>query len=281
MENRAEAPRTWQTISSLADSVQMGRPRARLALWLRHYWRLWAAALLIAVALLLGNCASPAPQTLAFGAAVWQDGEQAVYTISTANESFAGTATFDVLRGTQSGEEGWTFRRDLSALGDQEIVVAEMSEAGYRPISSTLVRISREGSEQITARYEGSQVNMNLVTRQNVATSQTDSIPSDAREQRTLPLIVRTLPLADGYATQLNTYLPVTGRLDRVSVSVRERVDLTVAAGTFDAWEVRLRTEDSTSTLWIGVQPPHPLLKFEDARANATYELQTFRPAAP
>ena len=259
----------------------MGRPRARLALWLRHYWRLWAAALLIALALLLGNCASPAPQTLAFGAAVWQDGEQAVYTISTANESFAGTATFDVLRGTQSGEEGWTFRRDLSALGDQEIVVAEMSEAGYRPISSTLVRISREGSEQITARYEGSQVNMNLVTRQNVATSQTDSIPSDAREQRTLPLIVRTLPLADGYATQLNTYLPVTGRLDRVSVSVRERVDLTVAAGTFDAWEVRLRTEDSTSTLWIGVQPPHPLLKFEDARANATYELQTFRPAAP
>jgi hypothetical protein len=39
---------------------------------------------------------------------------------------------------------------------------------------------------------------------------------------------------------------------------------------------VTLDTGDSLSRMWIGVDAPHPLVKFEDDRSNATYELSTY-----
>jgi hypothetical protein len=237
-------------------------------------------ALLITLLIaLLAGCGSVEPQPLRFGDATWQDGETTSYRVTDINGDYAGTATFSVSRGTPSAADGWTLRRDLLVQGDQEISVVEMGAVGFRPQSSTVVRITPDGTEQVKASYGNSQANMELTTTANVLTYEQRSVPSDARDLRSLPLIVRALPLEPRYAAYINTFFPVTGRLERVTVAVEEQEQVTTVAGSFDTWRVTLTTLDNESTLWINTQPPYPLVKFEDGRNGAIYELESFAPA--
>lgn len=233
-----------------------------------------ALAILLA---LLAACGAPDPQPLIFGAAPWRDGEVSTYRVTDRNGQYAGTTRFDIL---QLDETTWSLRRETSAQGIQEIVVVEMSAEGYRPALATMIRIDAEGSEQVRTRYEGSNAYLDVTSKQDVTTQQRVSIPSDARDQRTLLMLARSLPLASAYATRINSFLPVVPILDRVTLSVRGREEVQVPAGTFDAWRLRLDTGDSRTELWVSVDAPHPVVKYQDGRNQGVYELVEFQPGS-
>jgi hypothetical protein len=191
----------------------------------------------------------------------------------------AGNATFAV-DSRASSEGGWIFVRDITALGSQEIASMELRDDSYKPTQSTLVRLDNGDVEQVKATYNGGQANLELTTVDKIVTYQSISIPTDARDQRSLPLIVRTLPLADGYSTRLNAFLPLTGNLDRVTVSVVNQARVTVPAGTYDTWEVLLEGQETYARLWIAVDPPHALVKFVDGRSKVTHELRSYEPSS-
>ena len=101
------------------------------------------------------------------------------------------------------------------------------------------------------------------------------------RDERSLLHILRTLPLAEGYVTRINSFLPVVGKQERVTVSVTGQAEVTVPAGTFPAWEVRLESPDKRiTTAWVGQEAPYPVVKFIDGRSKATYELVEFVPGS-
>lgn len=240
-----------------------------------------ALAVLLALAALTA-CGAPEPVALRFGPAPWDaTGETATYLVSDNDGAPVGTANFAVTRGTAADPEGWTLRREFTTGVAQEISVVEMGSQGFRPATSTMVRILPDGAEQVKATYDGGDVNMELTSKLDVVTYQHMSIPSDARDQRTLPLIVRALPLAEGYAVRLNSFFPITGALERASVAVRERVQVNTPGGSYDTWHVLLDTGSAESELWIGVEPPYPLVKFTDPRAGAVYELESVATGAP
>lgn len=246
-----------------------------------HNARGTALAVLLLAALALVGCGAPQPTALRFGPAPWDSGgETATYRVIDNDGVPVGTATFTVSKGTVDDPDGWTLRREFTTNLAQEIAVVEMSEQGFRPTTSTMVRILPDGTEQVRATYEGSEVSLELTTRQSVTTYERTSVPSDARDQRALPLIVRALPLADGYAVRLNSFFPITGRLERASVAVRDRTQITTPGGTFDTYHLLLDTGESESEVWIGVEPPYPLVKFTDPRAGAVYELESITPGA-
>ena len=83
-----------------------------------------------------------------------------------------------------------------------------------------------------------------------------------------------------GYAARLNSFFPITGELQRASVAVRDRVQVNAPGGSYETWHVLLDTGDAESELWIGVEPPYPLVKFTDPRAGAVYELESATPGA-
>ncbi len=163
------------------------------------------------------------------------------------------------------------------AQGVQEIVAVTMSEMEFRPLRSALVRIARDGTEVVNAQYNGSQADLELTTKQNVTTVQRVSIPSDAREQATLVMLLRALPLAQGYAARLNVFLPVVGILDRVTVEVMSQEQVIALAGTYDAWYVRMQTPDSQTEAWVASEAPYPIVKFIDSRNGGTFELSEFQ----
>lgn len=255
---------------SLGPMMRRARATSRVPTSRSASGRIAARFLALILPIVLAACGSPAPQPLRFGAAPWQDGEESTYLLSS-NGSPAGAATFSVTSGVEAGA-GWTLRRESAGAGGQEVAVVEVGESSYRPLTSTLVRVLPDGVEQVRATYESGEVSLELVTRQNNVTYNKVNVPTDARDQRTLPFLIRTLPLAKGYATTLNTFLPYTGRLERVALQVEAQETIEVPAGSYDTWRVRLKAPEREMVAWVGVDAPHPLVRLEEG--NLTFALE-------
>ncbi len=241
----------------------------------------WTAALAGLALVILAGCSRPTPTGLVFNPAPWQDGEQHTFLLTDVDGNRAGTATYAMTGGTNdAGEAMWSIERIISAQGDTEQIAMKVGAAGFRPQSSYLERSNAAGMETVDAQYNGPEVNMELTTRADVMTTQRVEVPSDVREMASLPMIVRALPLARGYATQINAFTPIVGLLDRATVSVVGDEEVTVPAGTYDTWVVTIDTGDAVSRLWIAKDAPFPLVKYIDGRNKATFELQEFA-AAP
>ena len=167
------------------------------------------AVLIMLAALVFSGCGQPAPVALKFNSAPWQSGERHTFDVIDKDGKRSGTATFTIDEGkSDTGEAMWVIERAVSAQGDVETITVKVTEQGFRPVSSYLERTHADSTETVDTQYNQGQVDLTLNTRENNMTTQLEQIPSDARETITLPMIVRALPLAKGYATQLNTLLP-------------------------------------------------------------------------
>jgi hypothetical protein len=229
---------------------------------------------LLILLLFLVGCGTPAPQPLIFNPAPWRNGEVSLYQITDVNGNRAGMARYEL---NQSADGLWTLLREINAQGGVETVMVEMSEADYRPQQAELIRRDQSGRERVATTYSGSQVDLELTTRGDVTTYERMNIPSDARDQRTLVMLARALPLAQNYATRLNSFLPVVPLLERVTLSVGRNESVSVPAGTFNTWRVTIAQRDSSLQIWVGVDAPYPVVKFVDGRNRGTFELAEFQ----
>lgn len=235
--------------------------------------------LTLVVSVLVSGCTTFAEfQPLRVEDAPWQDGERSVYRVFDRDGTAIGSAEFALSAGGETVDaEGWTVRREISAQGVQEIAVVETSSASLRPVTSSLARTSEAGQESAESVYSNGQVDTELNSTQQVFTAVRYQAPTDARDQRTLLVLIRALPLADGYATRISTYLPIAALTDRVEVVVTGREEITVGAGTFDTWRMRLDAQSDESIIaWVGVDAPHLLVQFQDNGSDATFELSEF-----
>ena len=233
-------------------------------------------ALLLFSVLILSSC-SARPQPLVFGEPVWADGETSSYRVSNREGRIVGTAIFQVRRGGQwLADDGWTLVREINDAGASELATIEIQPVGYRPVYSHLVRTGGGGKQVVEAQIAGAQVEIALTNRQGATVFERVQVPSDIRDERTLLLIVRALPLAQGYATRINSFLPVVGQMERVAVQVRGAETVSAPAGSFDTWVVELKSNERTTRAWVAQTAPFPVVKFIDGRSRATFELTSF-----
>lgn len=241
------------------------------------------AACLVAlglVAVLLAACGRPSPQPLTFAPAPWGEGEISEYRITDVNGQPAGVARFEIIRiAGQRDSDHWSIRRETLAQGVNELVSVEVTE-GMRPITSLLTRTASatQGAERVLATYDRSQVQMELTTSRNVTTFERASIPSDARDGNLLPVVVRSLPLREGYATRLHSFLPVVGQLETFTVSVLGVEEVSVPAGIFQAYKVEMSTRNYKTVAWYAQDDMNTLVKYIDGRNRGSFELALFEP---
>ncbi len=239
-------------------------------------WNSWALFSVLMVMLLAAGCGAD-PQPLVFGPPAWSGGEVSQYQVTDRTGKLAGSATVSLVAGTERGPDGWTFHREIAA-GEAEDVTVEMTAKGYIPTKSDLIRTDSGGTQKVETVIDRSQVDIVLTDRNGTEIDQRVSVPSDIRDERTLLTIARALPLAEGYATQLNSFLPVVGVVERLTIEVSKRERVDVPAGEYDTWLVEFSTQDRTTQAWIGVDVPHPVVKFIDARSKGLFELTKFTP---
>ncbi len=237
------------------------------------------------VLLVLGLCTwllmacAPDPQPLVFGPPAWGDGEVSLYRAVDRRGEVVGGVRYEVRAGGQHVDpDGWTLVREITEAEATEVVTVEMAGRSYIPVYTALERRDDQGSQRVETRIQRTRADLTLTDRLGNVTYQRLDIPSDIRDERTLPLIVRALPLEPGYLARMNSFLPVVGVFERVTVQVRDPEEITVPAGRFQAWKVTLETNDRTTTLWIDVEPPHPTVRIQDGRSRATFELLEFTP---
>ena len=228
---------------------------------------------------LLAACGEPEIMPLRIQAAPWADGEVSIYQITDIENKPAGTATITFTAGaTQIQEAAWTMQREVAAQGDHEVVVVEMTANGLRPALSTLTRLlGGDRRELVKSSYNQGQVDLELTTARDITTYERINVPSDVRDERTLLALTRALPLANGYATQVNSFLPVADLLERTTIHVTGQEQVQTPAGAYETWRVELITNRSESQAWISTSAPYILVKFVDGRTGGTYELRDYQ----
>lgn len=230
-------------------------------------------ALLIAAVATLGACSDAEPQPLRFGEAVWSPGESSLYRITDLNGRDAGIVLYEM---HALEDDAWRLERLTQAQGDEEMLTVDMAVHGFRPRASELVRSDATGRERVAAVYDQGSVELELTTKQDVTTTETVHVPSDSRDARSLFMLVRSLPLAQGYTTRINTFLPVSSRMARTSVTVLGDEQVETPAGVFDTWVLELDEGDRQSRAWVAKEGAHPLVKYIDAANGGTFVLAEY-----
>lgn len=235
----------------------------------------------IVLTFVLGACGPGEIQPLTFQPAVWSDGEVSEYSVTDVNGNYAGTLRFDIVRG--DGEDAWHIRREIAAQGTQEIIAVDVEGSGFRPQSADQIRSSNQGQEQVRTQYEGTSAHLELTTRQDITTFERISIPSDVRDEMTLLMLVRALPLDQNYATRLNVFTPIQGSMERMTVSVQGREEVETPAGSYETWRITLegRERSQRIQMWVAIEEPHPVVKFIDGRNRGTFEITGFQAGEP
>lgn len=244
---------------------------------------LLAFAGLALVAAACGSVDTPDPRPPAFAAAPWTGPERLHYELKQRDYVY-GRCTLETTPGVEpgvtqltrlcQGVEDEQFRDDATVLVDSDTL---------QPFSAQRVNTNTETGERVTRTAEYSsgegQIIFEVVQddgKTNRATREmpapTEAVPATAvYEDEALFWLVRGLPLADGYETEYTTASTMTVRVFNVEVAVEGREQVTVPAGTFEAWKVRIKTSAATNRLWVEVAPPRHIVK-----ANIeflTYEL--------
>lgn len=156
----------------------------------------------------------------------------------------------DVTRAVEEIESGWrvteTARGPMGEVSDTEV----LSKGTLTPIERHTV----QGPVEITLRYDGGGVegsfNMNG-RRRPVNVELHAPVFSDGAGSA---LIVAALPLEEGYETHYRTFDLMSQEVRSMRLSVTGVEDVTVPAGTFEAFRVEVgqaNGDPSGSTLWV------------------------------
>lgn len=101
-------------------------------------------------------------------------------------------------------------------------------------------------------------------------------------DERTLPLrledhyydnesslfLWRTIPFEEGYEANYHTVIAAQGVQHNVNIQVDSMEEITIEAGTFDAWLVEIRSQDRTQRAWFSDTPERLLLQYDNSRGQ-------------
>lgn len=90
-------------------------------------------------------------------------------------------------------------------------------------------------------------------------------------DDESLLWLVRGIPLREGFKGAFKDVNASTGRVFTVEATVEGKEPVSVPAGDFTAWKIRIRTSSVTHYFWVDVEAPHRIIR---ARVeHLSYEL--------
>lgn len=236
--------------------------------------RRWAVILFVVT--IVAACGRPEPQPLIFNPVPWQAGEGSLFDVTDLNGQYAGTTVYTMAASGASKPGSWLIRRETNTQGDHETVESEITDRFFRPLQVNWSLENNGSVETIDAKFVDGAVDMVLTSKQRQVHTEQRTIPTDSYDAYSLMMLLRALPLADDYATELTMFTLLTGQLEFVTVRVLQQEDVTVPLDTFHTWALELQNGDKKSQVWIGTEAPYPVVKYIDARNGGTYALSSF-----
>ena len=202
----------------------------------------------------------------------WNGPETADYRVLDSDDDPVGSLTLSI---EEEPAGAWLLRQhfdfpDKGFTNDAEVVV---DGSTLQPESSTFKIVGPDGNLYCSAEYTAGRVNMHRVG-DDVEHDDTITIPNIAYDSWADLFVWRTIEFADGYEKDYTDVLACTlSRPDKINVSLKigEREDVTVPAGTFEAWHLEIDSGGETQNAWYTTDDEHTLLKYDNG--ESTFEL--------
>jgi hypothetical protein len=222
------------------------------------------------------------PLTKVFVHVPWTSNESADYNLVIENNQVYGTCTLE----TKLQDNGPNTR--LNRLcGDGQ----NRDDGTVLVVPDTLAPI--ESSR--TSERPGSRVSFTSTYDADKVTFVSDEIGKERTAERPLPQpdetspdpgyyddesllwLVRGIDLSEGYEGSYQNVSAGTGQTFRVDLKVEKQERITVPAGEFTAWKVRISTDNVTQYAWVDVQSPNRLVQaYINGVQDVTYKLVRF-----
>ena len=254
--------------------------------------RRWLAVATLALAgATLAACGSEPLETHApiFAAPPWTGPERLHYNL-VQRDNLEGTCILETEPGVAPGvTEVRRLCRDAGQGRYQDNGSARVDSATLRPISSVrrVVDLEEGDTRQFATIYlpdeglvrfeskqfeEGGAEPTDALDAERALPEPTDDVPNPAwYDDEELLWLMRGIPLREGFEGEFTNVNASTGRVFSADVTVEEQERVTVPAGSFTAWKVRIETSTVTQLIWIEAEAPHRVIRARIERL--TYEL--------
>ncbi len=189
---------------------------------------------------------------------------------------FQGQSLGQVTRTLEAGTEEGTlvYRSEMDAAGTRAEESVTFLKEGFGPVSAE-TRIQAMGQEmgggvtfaegRVVGQVAGPEGDREIDVEAPAGT-----VLGDMAE-----LALWIHDLAEGETFSLPRISLEEGRLTEVSYEVKGPTEVTVPAGTFDAWEVEMTTPQGAQTLFVRREAPHVTLRIEVAAQPVSFELSS------
>jgi len=219
-----------------------------------------------------------------FEAAPWSN-EQLDYQLLNERDEIYGTCEYQTEVDFEPGKTRLTllcgdgpYRDDRTAIVASDTLI---------PFTATRVNSDSEKNKRIsfTTTYEPPIVRFQSDENGKIRDAERDLPEPDDNspepgyyDDESLLWLVRGIPLRVGWEGSFQNVNAGTGQTFPVDLKVEAQERVTVAAGEFTAWRVRIRTDSVTQVAWIDAESPHRLVKARmKGVQDVTYELTAIR----
>lgn len=246
-----------------------------------------AFAMLALAATACGGSASP-KLIKVVGTVPWTGNETINYNIDDQGGDLTGTCQLDTKLETSPGQT--TFVQNCENAGDKEPGryrddrTAIVESQTLKPVSATRTTSDTQKHTQttFTSTYGPTQVKFQANDNGTLhATTRDLPKPSDKSpdpgyyDDEELFWIVRAITLQKGWKGGYIDVNASNGQTVTAQFSVEDQEQVTVPAGTYTTWRVRLSTSSVTQFFWVDVSPPHHVIKAEIE--DTTYKLTSVK----
>jgi hypothetical protein len=202
----------------------------------------------------------------------WRGPETASYRVLDSDDNPVGTLELGI---AEESAGAWRLTQsfdfpDKGFTNESEVIV---DGSTLQPESSTFNITGPEGNFDCSAEYTTRSVNMHRVGEDGER-DDTLSIPDVAYDSWGDLFVWRTITFADGYQQDYADVLACTlSRPEKIGVSLKidERDQISVPAGSFDAWHLEIGSGGETQDAWYTTDDAHVLLKYDNG--ESTFEL--------
>jgi hypothetical protein len=236
---------------------------------------------LVFLVLLSAACLETVPETSDIVSAIpWPDEERAEYLLLDRDgEEKQGTGTLSVQR--LDGEYELTLSFEGNGDRDESTVLVDTET--LRPISVRRERTIAGESERVEGEYDEVEGVIRVV--EVAGDGEERTIPRRLEEEHYYDneaslFLWRTIDFSEEYEASYYSVLVNQGGVQRlVTLRVVEKEEVTVPAGTFDAWRVEISTADVDQVAWFSDTPERTLVQYDNSRQ--LFQLTSLSPSPP
>jgi len=240
-----------------------------------------------ALALIAASCGgeSERPLSKVFVAPPWTEDESFQYRLLAERDEDYGKCILEVEVEAEPGLTRLNLLCDDAPGPHRDDGTVLVDAATLLPVASSRVRVDTDENDRfsVSSEYEPPEVRFESNDNGTVRSTTRDlPEPSDESpdpgyyDDVSLLWLVRGIDLSEGYEASFQNIAANTGQTFAVDLTVDGQESVSVPAGEFQAWKVRISTASVVQFAWVDVEAPHRLVKAEIRGVqDVTYELMS------